>query len=150
MVDFGGLESQKIYILNLTSVPDSSMLYEMDHRSAAEKKLAIEPSSEYYDESRDQVMCLGSAVVGGRWTLERLKVALPSDSLTFYSQFAKLLLKGSILKFFEVVREYYRYRVEDIKESNMQSYSQRIIKCLMLHEIRSKGDLVKQWGRQKR
>ena len=42
---------------------DISLLYEMDNRSAQDKKLEIEPNSEWYEESSDRILCWGKAVI---------------------------------------------------------------------------------------
>ncbi|CAD8060905.1 unnamed protein product [Paramecium primaurelia] len=153
LLTFGEQHSQittpKIYMVNLTEVPNKSILYDLDTRSNQLKKLTIYENSEYYDSKNDRMMCKGSAVIENSWVLEDIEIPFPKDQLGFYSKFARALYSGQILQFYQILQKYYKYKIADIRESNMQPYSQKIIKALMFNEITNKNDLIKKWSKDK-
>lgn len=63
-------------MVNLTEVPNKSLLYDLDTRSSQLKKLTIYENSEFYDSRNDRMMCKASAVIENSWVLEGIEVII--------------------------------------------------------------------------
>lgn len=67
----------------------------------------------------------------------------------FYSKFARALYKGEVIPFYGALQKYYKFKILDIRESNMQPYCQKILKSLMFNQITCKKDLITKWTKDK-
>ncbi|KAM3140264.1 hypothetical protein pb186bvf_007620 [Paramecium bursaria] len=135
----------KKFVTNITKVDDIELLYNMDDRAAYDKKLQIDKSKAIYDNFNDNIMCYASANIAGLWNVENFLIEYPKDQLGLYSCFARLLLEGQIIEFFKPLNKYYLQKVQNIKESNLELWSQQIIKAFMIQKISSKAKLMQQW-----